>query len=340
MRKVGPSNRALQYSIMKSDHTFLDHFDHHFNKINDELGGILKSPVHLIKDIGRHSLMGGGKRIRPLLFVLSSHVCGYEAEDVYRFSTIFEYIHTGSLLHDDVLDNADFRRKKPSARHVWGNLASVLGGDFFYLKAVGKAISLDNIELLRVLNDSTTRMVEGQFLELSHTHDWHLSRDEYLRIIISKTAVLMSAACTCGGIVAGAEKDAVDHLDGFGLNLGIAFQLIDDLLDYTSTEEEFGKPVGKDLKEGKITLPLIYALSELGNPEIDRLEELFKSDQASDDDYRELIDLVRRNGAVERIRSEAKDYVDRAARFLDLFSPSPAREDLLALNAYVVERSF
>lgn len=325
---------------MKSDRTFLDKFDHHLKKINDELAGTLNSPIPLIKEIGRHSLLGGGKRIRPLLFVLSSQLCGYRADDVYRLATMFEYIHSGSLLHDDVLDNADTRRKKPSARQVWGNPASVLGGDFFYLKAVETAIAVDNMRLLRALNDSTSRMVEGQFLELANTHNWHMSKDEYLAIIISKTAVLMSVACASGAIIAGADGEAEDHLDAFGLNSGIAFQLIDDVLDYTSCEEEFGKPVGKDLKEGKITLPLIYALSDLEGAETERLENKFRSQKASEKDYEELISMVRKNGAIARIRSEARDYASKASEFLDFFPPSPAKEDLMALNRYVVERSF
>lgn len=325
---------------MKSDRTFLDQYDNHFSRINTELDRIIDGHAPLIKEIGRHSLLGGGKRIRPLLFVLSCQLCGYRKEDVYQLATIFECIHTGSLLHDDVLDNAETRRKRPSARHLWGNLASILGGDFFYLKAVGIAVALDNIRFLRILNDSTITMVEGQFLELANTHNWNMTKDAYMSVIISKTAVLMSAACASGAVLAGADQEIVDRLDAFGLNLGIAFQLIDDVLDYTSCEEEFGKPVGKDIREGKITLPLIYALSNLEEVEIDRLKELFRNQAANEEDYNSLIDTVRRNGAIERIHSEARGYVEKAAGLLESFPASPAREDLMALNSYIVERNF
>ena len=325
---------------MGSDRTFLDQFNHHFERINDELGRNLNSYTALIKDIGQHSLLGEGKRLRPLLHVLSCKLCGYKGRDVYRFSTIFEYVHTASLLHDDVLDNAEMRRKKPSARNIWGNSAAVLGGDFLYSRAAAIALDLNNMQLSKVLNDTLARMVEGQFMELENTHNWYIKKDEYLDIISAKTAVLMSAACRCGAIIAGAEKRTVDHLSEFGLNLGIAFQLIDDILDYTSCEEDFGKPVGKDLKEGKITLPLIYTLSDLERAEIDRLKYLFSNHRADDDDYKKLITKVRNSGIIERIRSDAKDYVDKAVNFLGFFPRSSIKENLVAFGEYMIKRSF
>ena len=325
---------------MNLDRVFFDRFEHHFNRINDELQKCHNSSLDIVNEIGGHSLLGQGKRLRPLLFILSGNLCGYEAEDVYRLSTIFECIHTGSLLHDDVLANAETRRKKPAAREVWGNQASVLGGDFLYSKAIETALSSENSQILNVLNRISLQMVEGQFLELNNTNNWHLDKKDYMSIIISKTAVLMSAACACGAIAAGVDHAAVDQLNGFGLNLGIAFQLMDDVLDYTSCEEEFGKPVGKDLMEGKITLPLIYALSGVDKSEIQRLENLFTKRKALPGDYAEVIDMVRKGKAIDRIRSEAKEYVVKAARFLDFFPALAVKEDLLALNEYIVERRF
>jgi len=323
-----------------SDRTFLDQFNHHFERINDELGRDLNSYISLIEDIGQHSLLGEGKRLRPLLYVLSCKLCGYQGGDVYRFSTIFEYAHTASLLHDDVLDNAEMRRKKPSASHIWGNSAAVLGGDFFYSRAVAIALDINNMRLSKALNDTVARMVEGQFLELENSHNWTMKKDEYMDIIVAKTAVLISAACRCGAIIAGAEKHAVDHLGKFGLNLGIAFQLIDDILDYTSCQKVLGKPVGKDLREGKITLPLIYTLSDLESAEIERLKDLFSNHKADDEDYKRLITRVRNREIIERIRSDAKDYVDKAAGFLDLFPGSPVKENLVALSKYIIKRNF
>ncbi len=326
--------------IMDSDRTFFDRFENHFKRINDELEKCLNTSLDIVIDIGEHSLLGQGKRLRPLLFILCGQLCGNESVDSYRLSTIFECVHTGSLLHDDVLDNAETRRKKPAAREVWGNQASVLGGDYLYSKAIEIAVASENLSLLKVLNHMSLQMVEGQFLELINTDNWNLDRNQYMEIITSKTAVLMSAACACGAIAAGAEQAKVDRLSGFGLNLGIAFQLIDDILDYTSCEEEFGKPVGKDLKEGKITLPLICALPDLEKIEIQRLENLFKRREATPRDHEEVIAMVRKSDAIERVRLEAEDFVAKGARFLDPFPDVPVKDDLLALNEYIVKRNF
>jgi octaprenyl-diphosphate synthase len=323
-----------------SNRIFLDKFDPHFKKINEELSKSLSSRVSLIQDIGKHSLLGEGKRLRPLLFVLSSQLCGYQGDDVYLLSTTFEYIHTASLLHDDVIDNAEVRRNKPSASHVWGNSAAVLTGDYLSLKASATALTSNNMDFFKEAVDTATRMTEGQVLELVHTNNWNISKNDYIEIITSKTGALMSAACSCGAIIAGAERETVDHLRQFGLNLGIAFQLMDDVLDYTSSKEEFGKPVGKDLREGKITLPLIYTLSNLEKGEIKGLEDLFNNHKAQEKDYTRIIAMVRNNGAIDRIRSEAKDYVDKAAGFLDFFPGSTFKEDLIGLNAYMVKRRY
>jgi octaprenyl-diphosphate synthase len=325
---------------MHSDHNFLNQFNHHFEKINEALGKTFSSRIALMNNIGNHSLLGEGKRLRPLLFVLSSELCGYQGADVYKLSTIFEYIHTASLLHDDVLDNADLRRKKPSANHLWGSSAAVLSGDYFYSLASAMAVDYKNLQFLKMLTDTTLRMTEGQIMELAHTHNWHIKKDEYMEIIISKTAILLSSTCACAAIVSGAEKRVVDDLTAFGMDLGIAFQLMDDILDYTSCEEEFGKPVGKDLREGKITLPLIYTLSGFEQAEIEKLEDQFKNQKANDEDYRKMISKVRDDGVLDEIRSEAKEHVDKASLILKSFPESPVRESLLSLNAYMINRHF
>jgi len=323
-----------------SDRTFLNQFNQLFKRIDEELSRTFITHVPLIGDIGRHSLFGEGKRLRPLLFVLSSRLCGYHGEDIYRLSTMFEYAHTASLLHDDVMDNAETRRSKPSARHVWGNSAAVITGDYLSSLATSIAISTKNMDLIQRCADTATQMTEGQALELSHTDDWNISMGDYMEIITHKTASLMSAACACGAIIAGADKETIDNLSQFGLNLGVVFQLVDDLLDYTSSEEEFGKPVGKDLREGKITLPLIYAISNIEKDELKRLKDLFKNHRASEEDFIKLITLVRNSGAIEKIRPETKDYVDKAAGFLDAFPESTEKEELLALNESMNKRSF
>jgi len=321
---------------MDSDRTFLDQFNNHFKRINDELSRSLNSHVPLIEYIGSQSILGKGKRLRPLLFIMSCQLCGYQGKNIHHFSTIFEYIHTASLLHGDVLGNAEIRRGKPSANRVWENSAAVLSGDFLISKYFAIAVDSSNLEFLKMLTDTTIQMVKGQILELVHTHNWHMSKDEYMEIITSKTAVLLSAACACGAIIGGAEKRAVDHLSQFGLNLGIAFQIMDDLLDYSSCEEDVGKLVRKVLKMGKITLPLIYTLSNLKRAEIERLEDLFKNHKADDEDYKKLIAMVRNNGVINKIRSEARDYMDKAANFLKFFPESSVKENLMEFNTYII----
>jgi octaprenyl-diphosphate synthase len=216
----------------------------------------------------------------------------------------------------------------------------VLEGDFLYLKASSIGVESSNQRLQKKITDSTIRMTEGQILELTHTNDWNISREDYMEIITAKTAVLMSATCACGAIISGAEIETEQFLGEFGLNMGIAFQLMDDLLDYTSSEDVFGKPVGKDLKEGKITLPLIYTLPKIEASEGNRLENLFKNHQATEEDYRQLIGLVRSKGALDQIKDEARSYVDRAAECLSRFPDSPAKRGLLELNRFIVERKY
>ncbi len=312
----------------------------HFDRINEELKKALSSRVSLIEDIGSHSLLGCGKRLRPLLFVLSCNLCEYEGENIYELATIFEFIHTASLLHDDVLDNADVRRKKPSANHIWGNHAAVLEGDFLYLKSTSIALGTSNLSLFKRVTTTTAQMTEGQIMELMNTHNWKTTQEEYMDIITSKTAVLMSAACACGAILSGSGPETEAALSGFGLNLGIVFQLIDDLLDYTSSQEEFGKPVGKDLKEGKITLPLIYTLAGLERSERDRLEVLFKNGNADEEEYGKLISLVNEKGALGQIRHKARSYADKAARSLAVLPDSDPKKTLLELNGYIIDRIY
>lgn len=325
---------------MEADRRVMPGFERELARINEALAQHVSSRVPLIDDIASYCVLGEGKRLRPLLFVLCSRLCGAERDDLYRLSVIFEMIHAASLLHDDVLDNAEFRRKKPSAGRVWGNHAAVLGGDFLNAKSFGLALESGSFLFLEILSRTTTRMAEGQMLELAHTHDWLLSRDRYHEIITAKTAVLISAACACGAVIAGAGEQDVERLSRFGLNLGIAFQLIDDLLDYTSTEDVFGKPVGKDLREGKITLPLVQAIAEEDRSRVKAWETRFKSGRASEEDIERMIERVRNHPALEGIRAEARTYVEKAAADLDFFPDSPTRRDLLALNRHLLTRRF
>jgi len=322
------------------DRKVLSRFGGEVERIHTALKAHLSSRVPLVEEIARYSVLGAGKRLRPLLFVLSARLCGARGDELYRYAVIFEAVHASSLLHDDVLDNADFRRKKPSAGRVWGNHAAVLGGDFLYSKSLGLAVECGNLSFLEILARTSTRMAEGQMLELAHTNNWSLTREEYMEIIAAKTAVLISAACACGAVLAGAGERESDLLARFGMSLGIAFQLVDDLLDYTSTQEVVGKPVGKDLREGKITLPLIRTLALMDKVEADALQERFRSGPPTEEDFETVIRRVREAGALEEIQEEARSHVLQAEQALSAFPDSPIRQDLLALNRHLLSRSF
>ncbi|NVL92786.1 MAG: polyprenyl synthetase family protein [Desulfobacterales bacterium] len=325
---------------MRDESTFLDQFNSYFSRINQELDRVLESRVSLIEEVGSYSLRGGGKRLRPLFFILCCQLCNYHESDIYPLSTIFECIHAASLLHDDVLDNASFRRGRSSANKIWGNSAAVLVGDFLFTKSSRIAVEKKQVELLKVLVDTAVVMTEGQALELYNTYNCNMTRREYMGIITSKTAALISAACASGGIVAGAKQAMIQSLRNFGLNMGIAFQIVDDVLDYTDPVRKSGKQIGNDLREGKVTLPLIYTLTYLGKGERDRLEHLFRNGKASEKDYLRIRELVQDNGAINKCRKDAQHYVDLAETYLSLFPDSPIKDSLLKLNQFVVDRSY
>ncbi len=325
---------------MREESKFLDHFDSCISRINEELGKAFDSDVSLIEEVASYSLLGGGKRLRPLFFILSCKLCNYHKSDIYPLSTIFECLHAASLLHDDILDNASIRRGRSSANKIWGNPAAVLVGDFLFSKSSRMAVDRKHLEFLKVLTDTAIRMTEGQMLELINTHNWNITRREYMGIITSKTAALISAACASGGVIARAGEAYVQSLKNFGLNMGIAFQIVDDVFDYTSTVEKAGKPIGKDLREGKITLPLIYTLSSLDKGERGRLEHLFKNRNASEKDHLRIIELVQDNGAINECRKDAQAYANLAGTYLSPFPDSPIKESLLKLNQFIVDRSY
>ena len=325
---------------MDADSKIFEKFQDIIEKVDLELNQVLNSKDPLAREMGIYALLGKGKRLRPLLFVFSSELCGCRADDIFRLSTLFEYVHVASLLHDDVLDNAETRRRRPSVNRLWGNHAAVIAGDLLYCTASSLSLTTGNMDFIKMLADTSTRMTEGQMLELTHTRNWSLNRDDYYRIITYKTAELISAASASPALLAGKDPDAMRALSDFGLNMGIAFQLIDDLLDYTSSEKVFGKPVGKDLREGKVTLPLIYALAVLESDGRDMASRLISEEWSDDRACDDVIDMVRRSGALDRVYSEAMEYSGRAAQCLNFFPDCPARKNLLEINNYSVERNY
>lgn len=316
----------------------IERLQHDIDKVNLYLEDNLKSHVPLISEVNQHILVGGGKRLRALLFVLCSRLSGLSGEKAYYFSSIFEYLHAATLLHDDVIDNASVRRGKTSANTIWGNSPSVLVGDFLLAKSFSLAVETQSLKVLEVLSETTTRMAEGMVMELIHSHNLNVPEETYREILINKTAILISAACQTGAVWGKSAEEEADALAQYGLELGIAFQLVDDLLDYTATQEDFGKPVGNDFKEGKITLPLIYTLKTGSDKDKNNVNKLSKKDQFTDEDFKFIFNLVKNHGGLEYTQKKAVEAKDKAKGFLEILKPGENRQILMELADFVIER--
>ncbi len=305
--------------------------------INRALLNNLTTHVPLIAQVGQHILLSGGKRVRPLLFLLSARMCGCRGDHLADFSTIFEYLHAATLLHDDVVDAASVRRGQSTANTVWGNQAVILVGDFLLAKALSLAVTTNKLKVLKVLSDTTTQMAEGEILQLLHTGNLELTEAQYFEVITRKTAILMSAACQIGAILGDAAEAQEEALTRMGLNLGITFQLVDDILDFVGTEKELGKQVGADLKEGRVTLPLIHALAQAGPADRKRLQEIARN--LTTDLVPELRRLFDKYGSLEHARSMARGYTLKAQDNLAAFPPSREKEYFLAITVELLERT-
>lgn len=303
-------------------------------KIKESCGNV----APLISAVGGYIYSSGGKRIRPLLVILSSRLSGYNGEKASILACSIESIHTASLLHDDVVDGAELRRGKPSAHSLWGNHVAVLVGDFFYSNALRLANSLRNQRIMDALSTATAKMAERELLQLSLMGNPDIAEDEYMEIITGKTAVLMSAAAFSGAVLGGVSREKEEALKNFGMKLGMAFQITDDILDYVAEEETLGKSLGKDIEEGKITLPLIYLLKDVGTDEADEIKAIINSDNFSTSDLRYIINLLNRHGAIEQSYKKARMLLDEATSELSIFEDSMEKRALLTLSNHVLKR--
>lgn len=299
----------------------------------------LQSDVPLIRKVGEYVLSSGGKRVRPALLLLAARLSGYTGDKAVPLASVIEFIHTATLLHDDVVDSATLRRGLASANSLWGNEASVLIGDFLFSKSFSLMVNVGSLDILRVLSDATTVIAEGEVMQLLCTGELDLTEERYTKVVRSKTAILMSAACEAGAILGAVPPGQQQALADFGMDLGIAFQLMDDILDYVSTEEEFGKSIGHDLEEGKITLPLIHTLRHCTEDERIVIAGVIERDEMTLDEFRTVSGLVRSYGGIEYTVEAARSCVSRCKNHLDQFAPSPVRDALLSLAEYVVTRS-
>jgi len=307
-------------------------------RIEEEIRRLLDSDIPLISRVGRYIMDSGGKRLRPLLMILSSRLCGYRENNDVPLAVVFEFLHAAALLHDDVVDHAEFRRSHPAANVIWGNAAVVLVGDFLYSRAIQMAVEYRDIRILQILLQATTKMSEGEVLQLINSDNLEVGEDEYLEVITRKTAVLISAACQIGAILGGAGAAEENALRIYGHHIGIAFQLIDDTLDFTGESEELGKPVGNDLQEGKATLPLIYALRNAKAAERLRLRQIFIADRIPAEDMSEIRDLVVRTGGIEYTNNRACMHSLKAKEALRVFPQGPVKEILDDMADYVTCR--
>ncbi len=302
----------------------------------------IQSSIRLIPEVGDYILNSGGKRLRPTMVILSSRLCDYRGEYLPVLACAFEYIHTATLLHDDVMDEADVRRGKTATNVVWGNRTSIMAGDIFYARATSILIDLSNngySNVLKILTDTVNRMAEGEALQLSKTNKVATSQEDYLEIITNKTASLISAACQAGAILGNAPKDTEAALTQFGLKCGLAFQLTDDSLDYTCSEEEFGKTIGKDLQEGKVTLPLIHSLTMCNVHEKERAEEIIVDPTVSAKDLSFIRHLFSKYNGIDYTFDLAHKYIEEAKDHLNtLFPPSPEKDALLCIADYILNR--
>jgi len=307
-------------------------------RIEEEINRLLISDIPLISVVGRYIMGSGGKRLRPLLMILGARLCGYRGTEDTPLAVVFEFVHAATLLHDDVVDHAEIRRNRPAANTIWGNPAVVLVGDFLYSKSIQMAVGYKNIKVLEILLDATTRMSEGEVLQLIHSDDLEINEKEYLQVITRKTAVLIGAACRVGAIFGGGGSAEEKALGDYGHNLGIAFQLIDDTLDFTGEAEELGKPVGNDIQEGKATLPLIHALRNAKPAERKRLLQIFSSDVIAEKEATELRNVVIRTGGIDYTHELASRHAMAAREALAIFPDGPAKEILVDIADYVIYR--
>jgi octaprenyl-diphosphate synthase len=288
--------------------------------------------------VGRYVQEGGGKRIRPALLLLSCRLNGYRGRRAVLLAAVVELIHTATLLHDDVIDVAGVRRGRRSVNARWGNDLAVLLGDFLYTKSMAMALSQDNVSVLRLLTDVTLRMIEGEILEIQRCADLSVSADDHLEIIQRKTAALFSACLRIGAILGGADSAREQALAGYGTNLGICFQMVDDMLDLTADAERLGKPVASDLREGKLTLPAIFTLRRAGADGQAKLRAVLEDRGFERVAPQEIARLAQDCGALDEARALAERYAEAARRDLLACERSPYREALSLLPGLVLAR--
>lgn len=302
----------------------------------------LKSDVDaLLLEVLEYGLFNGGKRIRPLLMVLASRLCGKNDDGVYKLSCAFEYLHVATLFHDDIIDNSETRRGKQSVYRKFGTIAAILAGDFLHAQAMATVGSMSGREGLTIFCNATTGMVDGEFMQLRNAEKHNLSELDYYNAIMGKTGLLIAAACEVGAVYGGGDEKSVKALREYGVNLGCAFQIVDDLLDYQGDPGKTGKVVGNDLVEGKITLPLILTVKDANSKDKARLMQILENKEMRIQCIEEISLLIKKYGGFERSKKRAQEAIEKSLEMLSLFTGKSVRYErqvLEGLAHYILSR--
>jgi octaprenyl-diphosphate synthase len=306
--------------------------------VEREFSRHVQSQVALIPTIGKYIQDGGGKRIRPAVLLMAARMAGYSGERAVLYASVLEFIHTATLVHDDIIDESALRRGRDAVHTRWGNHVTVLFGDFLYLKSMSLALTQDSLEIIRLLCDVTLRIVEGEIYQLTKNGVVDLTEDEHFDIVRWKTAFLFAGCARIGGMLGPTTREQQEALWDYGLNIGMAFQIVDDLLDFTGVEDTLGKPIGGDLREGKMTLPVIHLLAR-GDEQADALiRKIVDSRSATNEEWRKLCGMLVQSRSLDYAQRQAVEFVERAKKALYAFPASDARDALMYLPDYVIAR--
>ncbi len=333
-----PSAQAIDQAKRAKLAPLLDLVGTDLARVNDEILRRMDSDVALIPELAGHLIASGGKRIRPMLTLGAARLCGYGGSRHVLLAACVEFIHTATLLHDDVVDESDMRRGQATANTVWGNQASVLVGDFLFSRSFQLMVETRSIEVLRILANAASVIAEGEVLQLTTQNDVATTKERYLQVVEAKTSALFRAACRVGAVIANRPPEEADALDAFGLNLGIAFQLVDDALDYAAEQQELGKTIGDDFREGKMTLPVVLAMQRGSDEERAFWTRTMAELEQDEADLAHAIALLERHGAVADAIALAGRYGERAIAALDMFPESDVRLAMQSVVEFCIER--
>lgn len=336
-RIVAPARRSAPPSILAE---ILAPVEADLLAVEKELARSLDSDVGIIRTIGRYLSEGGGKRIRPALLLLTARMAGYRGDKHLLFATVFELIHTATLVHDDVIDGSSLRRGRSTVHSRWGNHLTVLLGDYIYLKAMNAALSADDLRAIKILCEITLEMIQGEIMQSDINGRADITEAEHLEVMRRKTALLFSGCARVASLLAGLPVDREADLAEFGLNLGMAYQIVDDMLDLTADPSVLGKPVASDLREGRLTLPLIYLLEKGQERHREMVRRLLEDRGFDRVSLADVVGEIRRHGSLERARALAVRYCEQARARLGGFPESPSRRSLLDVCEFITSRSF